>query len=84
MSCVIGWLTVFYAGSALCGSRELIARAHRIRKMAGGGMRQAGLLAAAGIYALDHNVSRLATDHQVGLVPNLSGKSFFFNAVLVH
>ena len=50
-------------GSALCGSRELIARAHRIRKMAGGGMRQAGLLAAAGIYALDHNVARLSQDH---------------------
>ncbi len=50
-------------GSALCGSRELIARAHRIRKMAGGGMRQAGVLAAAGIYALDHNVTRLAQDH---------------------
>ena len=51
------------AGSALCGSRDLIARAHRIRKMAGGGMRQAGILAAAAIYALDHNVDRLAEDH---------------------
>ena len=51
------------AGSALCGSRDLIARAHRIRKMAGGGMRQAGILAAAAIYALDHNVDRLADDH---------------------
>ena len=50
-------------GSALCGSRELIARAHRIRKMAGGGMRQAGLLAAAASYALDHQVIRLADDH---------------------
>jgi threonine aldolase len=50
-------------GSALCGSRELIARAHRIRKMAGGGMRQAGMLAAAAIYALDHHVERLSLDH---------------------
>ncbi len=50
-------------GSALCGSRELIARAHRIRKMAGGGMRQVGLLAAAASYALDHHVDRLADDH---------------------
>jgi threonine aldolase len=51
------------AGSALCGSRELIARAHRWRKMAGGGMRQAGVLAAAALYALDHHVGRLADDH---------------------
>lgn len=51
------------AGSALCGSRDLIARAHRIRKMAGGGMRQAGILAAAAIFALDRNVDRLSHDH---------------------
>jgi len=50
-------------GSALCGSREFIARAHRIRKMAGGGMRQAGLLAAAAGHALDQHVERLADDH---------------------
>ena len=50
-------------GSMLCGSRELIARAHRVRKMAGGGMRQVGLLAAAAQYALDHHVQRLADDH---------------------
>ncbi len=50
-------------GSVLCGSRELIARAHRIRKMAGGGMRQAGILAAAGSHALDHHLERLADDH---------------------
>ena len=50
-------------GSVLCGSRELIGRAHRIRKMAGGGMRQAGILAAAGLYALEHHVARLADDH---------------------
>jgi threonine aldolase len=51
------------AGSALCGSRELIARARRVRKMAGGGMRQAGVLAAAAMHALDHHVARLADDH---------------------
>jgi threonine aldolase len=50
-------------GSALCGSRELIARAHRLRKMLGGGMRQAGVLAAAALHALDHHVARLAEDH---------------------
>ena len=54
-------------GSVLCGSREFIARAHRIRKMAGGGMRQSGLLAAAATYALDHHVARLAQDHALAL-----------------
>ncbi|MES2957176.1 MAG: low-specificity L-threonine aldolase [Pseudomonadota bacterium] len=51
------------AGSALCGSRDLIARAHRWRKMTGGAMRQSGVLAAAALYALDHHVARLADDH---------------------
>ena len=50
-------------GSALCGSKALIARALRIRKMAGGGMRQVGLLAGAAAHALDHHVHRLADDH---------------------
>ncbi|MBK1685376.1 GntG family PLP-dependent aldolase [Rhodoferax fermentans] len=50
-------------GSILCGSADFIARAHRIRKMVGGGMRQAGILAAAGSHALDHHVARLADDH---------------------
>lgn len=50
-------------GSALCGSREYIGRARRIRKMAGGAMRQSGMLAAAASYALDHHVERLAQDH---------------------
>ena len=50
-------------GSALLGSAEFLARAHRIRKMAGGGMRQSGLLAAAASYALEHHIDRLATDH---------------------
>ncbi len=63
------------AGSALCGSRELLSRAHRIRKMAGGGMRQAGLLAAAASYALDHHVVRLAQDHALArrLAEGLTG-----------
>jgi threonine aldolase len=50
-------------GSALCGSKAFIARAHRIRKMAGGGLRQSGMLAAAALYALDYHVERLAQDH---------------------
>ena len=50
-------------GSVLCGTADLIARARRLRKMVGGGMRQAGQLAAAGLYALDHQVARLADDH---------------------
>ena len=50
-------------GSTLCGSKTLIARAHRIRKMTGGGMRQVGLLAAAASHALDHHIDRLADDH---------------------
>lgn len=50
-------------GSVLCGPAAFIARARRWRKMVGGGMRQAGILAAAGIHALDHHVDRLAEDH---------------------
>ncbi|WP_028228327.1 low-specificity L-threonine aldolase [Paraburkholderia ferrariae] len=50
-------------GSVLVGSRALIDSAHRWRKVLGGGMRQAGVLAAACLYALDHNVARLADDH---------------------
>lgn len=50
-------------GSVVCGSREFIGRARRVRKMVGGGMRQAGVLAAAGIVALERMVDRLAEDH---------------------
>lgn len=50
-------------GSLIAGDAKLIHQAHRVRKMLGGGMRQAGILAAAGLYALDHNRSRLADDH---------------------
>ena len=51
------------AGSVLVGSHDFIARARRMRKLVGGGMRQVGILAAAGIYALDHHIERLAEDH---------------------
>ena len=51
-------------GSLLCGPAEFIHRARRMRKMLGGGMRQAGYLAAAGRYALEHHVERLAEDHR--------------------
>ncbi|WP_313622338.1 low-specificity L-threonine aldolase [Achromobacter sp.] len=51
-------------GSVLVGSEELIARARRWRKMLGGGLRQSGVLAAACLYALEHNVDRLAQDHE--------------------
>jgi threonine aldolase len=50
-------------GSLLCGSAEYIQRARRWRKMTGGAMRQSGILAAAGLYALEHNVARLQDDH---------------------
>lgn len=50
-------------GSVLCGTRDFIRRARRFRKMLGGGMRQAGIIAAAGVYALENMVERLADDH---------------------
>lgn len=50
-------------GSLLLGTRQMIAKARRFRKVMGGGWRQAGFLAAAGIYALDHHVDRLKEDH---------------------
>src|SRR3990172_7053013 len=51
-------------GSVLCGSRDFILEARRYRKMLGGGMRQAGIIAAAGIYALEHMVDRLGGGHE--------------------
>jgi len=51
------------AGTLLLGSRDLVERARRARKILGGGMRQAGVIAAAGLYALEHNVERLKDDH---------------------
>lgn len=50
-------------GSVLCGSRDFIERARRNRKLLGGGMRQAGVLAACALHALDHHIDRLAEDH---------------------
>jgi threonine aldolase len=50
-------------GSVLLGTAEFIKRARKVRKVFGGGMRQAGYLAAAGIYALEHNIDRLTIDH---------------------
>ena len=54
-------------GSVLCGSAAFIDKARRLRKMVGGGMRQAGFMAAAGLYALEHQVQRLDEDHQLAL-----------------
>jgi len=51
-------------GSLLCGTQELVHRAHRVRKIFGGAMRQAGILAAAGLYAIEHNHRRMAVDHE--------------------
>jgi threonine aldolase len=51
------------AGSLVCGPRDLVAEARRLRKRLGGGMRQAGVLAAAGLHALDHHLARLPEDH---------------------
>lgn len=51
-------------GSLICSNKEFIDKARRLRKMVGGGMRQAGIIAAAGLYALEHNISRLIQDHQ--------------------
>jgi threonine aldolase len=51
-------------GAMHCGSRAFVAEARRVRKMLGGGMRQAGIIAAAGVYALTHNVERLSEDHE--------------------
>ena len=69
-------------GSIVAGSRDFIKRVHRFRKMVGGGMRQIGFLAAAGIYALDHHIQRLEEDHQkaqklargLTMIPNLKIK----------
>ena len=67
-------------GSLLCGTRAFIDEAKRMRKLVGGGMRQVGIIAAAGIYALEHHVDRLAEDHQnarrlaegIGTIPGLT------------
>ncbi len=65
-------------GSVLIGSNNFIKKARRIRKAFGGGMRQAGFIAAAGIYALENNIDRLKTDHEHAqtLAESLKNKSF--------
>ncbi|WP_340154026.1 GntG family PLP-dependent aldolase [uncultured Marivirga sp.] len=65
-------------GSLLLGNKEDIKRARRVRKVLGGGMRQAGFLAAAGIYALDHHIDRLVEDHNraKSVAEELEGLSF--------
>lgn len=65
-------------GSLLLGRKDFIKKARRVRKVFGGGMRQAGVLAAAGIYALDHHIDRLAEDHVHArmLAGVIAGKSF--------
>lgn len=70
-------------GSVLLGSTEFIAKAHRNRKAMGGGMRQAGILAAAGLYALDHHVERMQEDHDhaLTLANTLQSQSWVANVV---
>jgi len=65
-------------GSLLLGKKDFIKKARRVRKVFGGGMRQAGFLAAAGIYALQNNVNRLAEDHQhaTQIAAAIAGKQF--------
>jgi threonine aldolase len=72
-------------GSVLLGNAEFIYKARRIRKLFGGGMRQAGYLASAGIYALDHNIKRLKEDHQRAkyLAKILANKTYVSNMLPV-
>ncbi len=78
-------------GSILVGPRDFIAKARRIRKMLGGGMRQTGVIAAAAIYALEHNVARLGEDHRratvlaevLGRFPELGAGSARTNMVFM-
>jgi len=70
-------------GSVLLGSKEMINSAVKIRKAFGGGMRQAGFLAAAGIYALDNNIARLAIDHKHALaLAEALGQVSYVSAIL--
>jgi threonine aldolase len=71
------------AGSLLLGSKEHIGRAHRLRKLFGGGMRQAGYLAAAGLYALEHNIERLQADHRKARTLDLELKSLPYIAAVL-
>lgn len=70
-------------GSVLLGSTDFIRRARRVRKLFGGGMRQAGSLAAAGSYALDHHIERLQDDHRhAALLAEVLGKMPWVKAIL--
>lgn len=70
-------------GSVLLGTKDFIARARRVRKVFGGGMRQAGFLAAAGIYALNHHVGRLAEDHTHAVkIAETLGQTDFIGEIL--
>ena len=70
-------------GSVFLASKETIKKARKIRKVLGGGMRQAGFLAAAGIYALDHNVNRLTDDHaHAKAIANALVKANFVSSVM--
>ena len=73
-------------GSLICGNQSFIEKARRLRKMVGGGMRQAGVLAAAGLYALEHCVTRLKEDHQNAayLSQELSKISYLHGKIQVH
>lgn len=73
------------AGSVLLGSKEFVRQSRRIRKIFGGGMRQAGFIAAAGIYALDHHVERLKEDHARAktIAETLSKASYVGNVIPV-
>jgi threonine aldolase len=70
-------------GSVLIGSNETIAKGRRIRKVLGGGMRQAGYLAAAGIFALENNVTRLEEDHKAALnIQSMLEECCYVNSIL--
>jgi len=79
-------------GSVLVGSSELIGKARRWRKMLGGGLRQTGIIAAAGLFALEHNVARLSEDHhhadavarELNELPVLEGVVAHTNMVFLH
>ena len=72
-------------GSLLLGPKDFIKKSRRIRKVFGGGWRQAGILAAAGIYALENNINRLAEDHQYAtdIAAALASKDFVGNILPV-
>lgn len=70
-------------GTVLCGDRDFILRGVRLRKMLGGGMRQVGFLAAAGLYAIEHNVGRLGLDHEraIRLCAGLGAYGDYFSSM---